>query len=59
MLEAHTAALEHDTRVVMELVSRGQTETAEAFRARIHDAEGVDHEMLDEAIGFALSRRDE
>ncbi len=59
MLDAHTAAMEHDTQLIMELIRRGTVEASEAWRARLHEAEGVDHEMLDEAIGFALAGKNE
>lgn len=55
MLEQHHAAMEADTRLLMTFVERGQVEAAEAWRAKIHAAEGVDHEMLDEAIDYALT----
>lgn len=59
LLDPHLRAMEEDMRVVLTMIERGKTEALGAWRERIHRAEGTDHEMLDEALDFAMHGRDE
>jgi hypothetical protein len=52
-LDRHLSSLQVDHAVLMTIVARCRDEGAEDIRARIHSAEGVDHEMLDEAIDWS------
>lgn len=49
-LDRHLSVMQVDHAVLMTLIARGRDEATEDMRARMHAAEGVDHEMLDEAI---------
>jgi len=55
LLEPHHRAMEEDLRVVMTMVDRGKYEALGEWRERIHRTEGTDHEMLDQALDFAMS----
>lgn len=58
LLDPHHRAMEADLRVVMMFVERGQSEAIGAWRSRIHRTEGTDHEMLDEALDYAMHGQD-
>lgn len=53
LVARNQAAIEHDMGTLRELVTQGQVEVETQWRARLHAAEGLDHEMIDEAIEFA------
>ena len=55
VLDPHLAGLEHDHALLLEILGRARSTGIEAMRARLHAAEGVDHDMLDEAMAYALS----
>ena len=46
-------ALTQDMDTLRELIAQGQAEVEERWRSRLHHAEGLDHEMVDEAIEYA------
>ena len=52
-LEKHTDAMAADHRALMVIVHHAQAEALSILRENLHAAEGVDHEMLDEAFEFA------
>ena len=54
LLDPHLRAMEDDMRVVLTLIDRGKSEALGSWRERIHRAEGTDHEMLDEALDYAM-----
>lgn len=51
-------AIAADTVTLCELLAQHTAQTESRWRTRIHDAEGVDHEMLDESLDFALTHED-
>lgn len=55
-LDPHWRQMEADLAALMTVVGRGRADAVEAMRAKLHMAEGVDHEMLDEAISWAESQ---
>lgn len=55
LLEPHHRDMEADLSVVMSLVGKAQSDVASRWREQIHRAEGIDHEMIDEAIDYALA----
>lgn len=59
LLDRHHEAMEADLRILLTLVERGQYEALGRWRERIHRTEGTDHEMLDEALAFAMSDRED
>lgn len=54
----HAEALRHDLAQIMVAVSRGQDEAVQAMRFELHRAEGIDHEMVDQALAFARGQRE-
>lgn len=52
-LDAWAEALEADTEQLMEIMRVAQEAALQQMHYRLHRAEGVDHEMLDEAIEYA------
>lgn len=57
VLEPLDAAIEHDLQNILVVVRHARADTATRLRRLLHDAPGVDHEMLDEAIDYATSPR--
>lgn len=57
VLETHFHQMESDVATIMAIVAQGQGEVSALMRQRLHRAEGLDHEMVDEAIDFALADR--
>lgn len=55
LLESHHRDMEADLRVVMAMIERGKFAALGEWRERIHRTEGTDHEMLDQALEFAMS----
>lgn len=55
LLDTHHRAMEADMGVVRTLVQRGQGEALGGWREKIHRMEGVDHEMLDESLHYAMT----
>ena len=53
VLERHEEALQRDLAQIMVAVSHAQNEAIQAMRFRIHHAEGIDHEMVDQALAYA------
>lgn len=49
-LMRNETAIERDAEVLHELIAQGQAEVEQRWRAQLHRAEGLDHEMIDEAI---------
>jgi hypothetical protein len=52
-LDPHVRQMEADLQVLLAVVERGQAEREQSMRQRLHQAEGIDHEMLDEALAWA------
>lgn len=50
-------ALDHDERAIRALVAQAKASTHSALRKALHGAPGVDHEMLDQALEYALQPR--
>jgi len=59
LLDKHHRAMEADLQMVKLLVERGQATAIEGWRERIHKIEGVDNEMLDEALHYAQNTTDD
>ena len=54
LVEQHRIAFDEAFRALCLCMEQGRTVAVEHYRARLHTAEGVDHEMVDEAAEFAL-----
>lgn len=53
VLDPHLRQMEADLKVLLSVIDRSRAEYQEDIRAKLHKAEGVDHEMLDEALAWA------
>lgn len=53
LLDPHMRALEHDFKMIMEVVSQGQHAGISHVHTLLHNREGVDNEMLDQSVEYA------
>lgn len=53
LLDPHMRQLEHDHKMVMEVVQRAQTAGISHVHGLLHNREGVDNEMLDQTVEYA------
>ena len=53
LLEPHEGALEHDLGLLREVVRQAWVGGVQGVHAQLHNTDGVDHEMLDQAIEFS------
>ncbi len=53
LIDPYTKQLEHDFRMVMEVVAQAQTAGISHVHGLLHNREGVDNEMLDQTVEYA------
>jgi hypothetical protein len=53
MIEAHAKAFAGDLDLLKELVAQSKAAGASAIHAKLHAAEGVDNDMLDQALEYS------
>lgn len=53
ILESHFPAMEHDVKRLCAVVSAERSRTIGDLHVRLHSAEGLDHEMVDQAVEYA------
>ena len=53
LLDPHTKYLEHDHKMLMEVVQRAQSAGISHVHGLLHNREGVDSEMLDQTVEYA------
>jgi len=53
-LDAYFRDMETDLAQIMIVVSQAQSDQLEVVRAGLHNAPGVDHEMIDQSLAYAL-----
>jgi hypothetical protein len=57
VLDPHLARLEHDVKMLAQVVAHAATEALGRFQEHLHSAPGLDHEMVDEAVAYAVTRK--
>jgi hypothetical protein len=58
MLEPYHRDLDRDVRALGVAIEQARSEGMSRMQSAIHHAPGLDHEMVDEAIHYALKRTD-
>jgi hypothetical protein len=56
LVDPYTSQMLEHQRVLMHVVTQARRQGLEQMHAKLHAGEGVDHEMLDEAVAFAGER---
>ena len=59
MLAPHAQQMGAHEAMIVAVAKRAREATIEDVQAKLHEADTIDHEMIDEAIEYATLRREE
>lgn len=59
LLLPYAPHMEAQVRMIVEVAQRARLEGIEDVQAKLHEADALDHEMVDQAIEYATIRREE
>lgn len=55
LIDPHTERMLEHQRVLMHTIDHARAQGLEAMHRKLHQSEGIDHEMLDQAVAWAAN----